>query len=116
MRIDLFIDREDRRLTRKLVRRLPQGVVRIGEPARLEDGQERFIGWAINHPELNEIDAIRLRYVVSVLTSDTDDTTLGSLELTDAASVRALRDAIDAVPEVDTAIRAYRRALRDSQV
>lgn len=113
MRIELFIDKEDRRLTRRLVRRLPHGDVRIGEPARLEDEKGQFIGWAIDHPELGEIDAIRLRYVVAALASDKDDTTLGSLELADAASVRSLRDRIDAAPAVDAAIKEYRRAQRE---
>lgn len=119
MRIELPTTRDDRRLVRKLARRLPTGV-RIGQPARLEDAQGRFTGWAIDHPDLDEIDAIRLRYVVANLEDADLGDDLAEVGAADGAAlraaVRALRDRIDAVPEVDAEIKKYRRAQRQLEL
>lgn len=111
MRIEFLVGKDDRRLARRIVRRLPVGV-RIGEPARLEDDRGRLIGWAIDHPDLTEIDAIRLRYVMDVMASD--DPALAGSDLD--VSARELRARIDAVPEVQDAIRAYRKLQREQSL
>lgn len=116
MRIEFLTGKDDRRLAKRIVRRLPQGV-RIGEPARLEDAQGRFIGWAIAHPDLDGVDAIRLAHVMDAMSDQDEAFTNPDLDddgKISAAEVRALRDRIDADPVVDAAIKAYRRALRDT--
>lgn len=115
MEIAFLVGKDERRLAKRIVKRLPSGV-RIGEPARLENAQGQFMGWAIAHPDLDEIDRIRLNYVMDTMAEsdeaftnpDLDDD--GKITVTE---VRALRDRIDAVPAVDAAIKAYRRAQRD---
>jgi hypothetical protein len=115
VRIEFLVGKDDRRLARKIVKRLPGGAVRIGEPGRIENAQGQFIGWVIAHPALDEIDAIRLKYVMDTMAEADEVFTNHDLDddgkLT-ATEVRALRDRIDAVPAVDTAIKAYRRAQR----
>jgi hypothetical protein len=116
LRIDFTVGKDDRRLARRIIRRLPTGGVRIGQPARLEDEEGRLIGWAIDHPALDEIDAIRLRHVMDTMAAD--DQAFTDPDLDDdgkitVEEIRALRQRIDAVPEVDAAIRAYRRSQRD---
>lgn len=117
MEIAFLVGKDERRLARKIVKRLPGGGVRIGEPARLENAQGQFVGWAISHPDLDEIDRIRLDYVMDTMV-DTDEA-FTNPDLDDDGhitnvEVKALRDRIDAVPEVDTAIRAWRRAQRNA--
>ena len=112
MRIEFLAGKDERRIAKTVVRRLPS--VRVGQPARLVDAQGVFVGWAIDHPDLDAIDQIRLKYVMDTMAA-------GDAVLTDpyydsgsvtSADIKALKDRIDAVPEVDSAIRAYRQSQR----
>jgi len=114
MRIDFLAEAADRKLARQLIRRLPAGV-RIGEPARIEDENGKFLGWSISHPDLDEEDSIRLHYAAEILADEDEALTKDSLNddgrLT-AEDIRAFRQRINEAPEVRDAIRAHRRAQR----
>lgn len=116
MRIDFFVGKDQARIAKKIVRRLPTGV-RIGEPARIVDDQGNFLGWSICHPDLDGIDQIRLKYVMDTMAAN--DTVFTTPDFDNdgkitSADIQALKDRIDADPNVAAAERAYRQSLRNA--
>lgn len=116
MRIEFLVGKDQQRLAKKIVRRLPTGV-RVGEPGVVLDANGVQIGWAIEHPGLDEIDKIRLQYVMDRMAADdpafTNPDMDDDMKLT-AADTKALKNRVDSDPVVAAAERAYRQSLRNA--